>query len=131
MPREIAQSSRISHLLRNSLSTLRRGSDDHPIAMLGAVVLTLFVWAFLPADAAGSGPRYESSTPVRLNDVATTRKTWRLPAQHDGRGCDRQAWSGKPCKCLTMIASANDEPEIEIRTTVAALGSDPDSSNVF
>src|SRR6478672_9059207 len=81
------------HRSRIAIATVRRGSDEHPIIMLGAIVSMLFILAFLPVEGAGSRLRNYSSTPVRaIHGVSTTRKTFRLPAYQSDSACKGQAW---------------------------------------
>lgn len=117
---------------RMAIATVRRGSDEHPMIRLGAIISMLFIWAFLPVEGAGSRLRSYSSTPVRsIHDVSTTRKTSRLPAYQSDSACKGQAWGSESLECLTMIAHENGKAEHKIRVVVAALPAGLDTPNIL
>jgi hypothetical protein len=100
--------------------------------MLGAIVATLFIAAFLPAEGAGSRLRSYTSTPVRaIDDVSTTRKTSRLPARQSDGACNGQAWRSESLTCLTMIAHENRKAEGDLRVVVAAMPTSLETPNFF
>lgn len=99
---------------------LRRRSADHPMVMFSiAAGVALASMAF--TSAAGR-PAVSFEEPVQVvQDVRTTTKTSRLPANDRDNACRGQAWGAESDACIVQIAK--DSGRGETLRRLASAGS--------
>jgi hypothetical protein len=109
---------------------LRRRSDEHPMAMFGAIVSVAFIsMALLPNEAPAYAPATASMIAGHADEQSTDMMA-RLPTSQKEEACKGQVWGGESEECLIVISREAGKDGRRIRMVMADQ-IDTSTPNVF